>query len=100
MRGNSFSIGLRVASAIFYRDPTGDEYLGGRTRVGTYPDAGLILDAAGNLYGTTSADSHPANCPAEGWGTVFELTRNTSRAWTEKELWGFDVSDGYTPSSA
>jgi uncharacterized repeat protein (TIGR03803 family) len=35
---------------------------------GAYPDAGLIQDAAGNLYGTTYSGG------AYGHGTVFELT--------------------------
>jgi uncharacterized repeat protein (TIGR03803 family) len=36
---------------------------------GWWPEAGLIFDAAGNLYGTT------ANGGAYGAGTVFEITR-------------------------
>jgi len=34
---------------------------------GTYPYAGLILDAAGNLYGTTYEGG------ARGYGVVFEI---------------------------
>lgn len=37
---------------------------------GEGPHAGLIFDAAGNLYGTTvGGGTH-----GDGWGTVFELT--------------------------
>jgi uncharacterized repeat protein (TIGR03803 family) len=35
---------------------------------GTYPYAGLIFDADGNLYGTTSAGG------SHGDGTIFEIT--------------------------
>ena len=35
---------------------------------GAYPEAGLIRDAAGNLYGTTYGGG------ASGYGTVFKLT--------------------------
>ncbi len=43
---------------------------------GTYPSAGLIQDAAGNLYGTTINGGNPnSDCPfgAYGCGTVFKL---------------------------
>jgi len=36
--------------------------------VGARPDAGLILDAAGNLYGTTAGDGKKT------FGSVFEIT--------------------------
>lgn len=40
------------------------------------PEAGLILDEAGNLYGTTTAGGNHQSCPGgfgTGCGTVFEL---------------------------
>jgi len=40
----------------------------GKGKDGASPYAGLILDAAGNLYGTTSAGG------ADNSGTVFEIT--------------------------
>lgn len=56
---------------------------------GTIPDAGLVFDAAGNLYGTTSAGG------SNGYGTVFELTPGTGGSWTETVLysWGNTPSD-------
>jgi uncharacterized repeat protein (TIGR03803 family) len=43
---------------------------------GNYPDAGLIFDASGNLYGTTSYGGTYAD------GTVFELTPTVGGVWT------------------
>jgi uncharacterized repeat protein (TIGR03803 family) len=57
---------------------------------GSEPDAGLILDAAGNLYGTTSVGSKN--------GVVFELTPGTGGKWTETVLHRFSsTSDGSEP---
>src|ERR1017187_3297435 len=51
---------------------------------GTHPYAGLIFDAAGNLYGTTDLGG------AYGYGTVFELTPGAGGTWTEKVLHNFN----------
>jgi uncharacterized repeat protein (TIGR03803 family) len=61
---------------------------------GRYPSP-LILDAAGNLYGTTSTGG------AYDWGTVFELTHNSGGGWTEKVLHNFDKNgrDGTGPNA-
>ena len=53
----------------------------------------LILDQAGNIYGTTPLGG------AYGYGVVFELTRSGG-SWTETLLWNFPGgSGGSTPSS-
>jgi uncharacterized repeat protein (TIGR03803 family) len=54
------------------------------------PQAGLIFDASGNLYGTTTQGGGSANCYS-GCGTVFELTPTGSGTWTEKVLHVFGV---------
>ena len=61
-------------------------------RHGAGPDAGAILDAFGNLFGTTEGGG------AYNGGTVYELYR-TSSGWTEKVLHSFHLShsDGNTP---
>lgn len=60
---------------------------------GSYPEAGLVFDALGNLYGTTYYGG-----PA-GQGTVFELTPNPDGSWTESVLYAFSGgSDGAQPS--
>ncbi len=60
-----------------------------------YPDGGLILDSAGNLYGT-------ANGGAYGDGTVFELVHASSGGWTETGLHSFNPNggDGQSPEPA
>jgi uncharacterized repeat protein (TIGR03803 family) len=60
---------------------------------GQQPDAGLVFDAKGNLYGTTQAGG------ANIYGTVFELSPKAGGAWTEKALHSFneDGKDGVYP---
>jgi len=62
---------------------------------GQGPLAGLTFDAAGNLYGTTSAGG------AFGVGTVFELMPNANGTWTETILHQFknDGKDGTFPQT-
>jgi uncharacterized repeat protein (TIGR03803 family) len=52
---------------------------------GAMPVSGVTLDAAGNLYGTTSLGG------AGGFGTVFRLTPGP--VWTEKVLHSFSNED-------
>jgi uncharacterized repeat protein (TIGR03803 family) len=61
---------------------------GSNSKDGMFPMAGLISDAAGNLYGTTNRGG------AHGQGTVFELTPKAGGGWTEKVLYGFFVNNG------
>ena len=53
---------------------------------GSYPVSGVILDNAGNLYGTTSSDG------SRGSGTVYKLSP-TQSGWTETTLYSFDSSE-------
>jgi uncharacterized repeat protein (TIGR03803 family) len=60
-----------------------------------YPEASLIIDSQGTLYGTTTGDQ------SASFGTVFQLSppTNSGRAWTQTTLYGFGFAenDGVTP---
>ncbi len=61
---------------------------------GSAPIAGLAMDAAGNLYGTTTTGG------ANGTGTVFKLAVPAKKdgKWKEKILYSFGpATDGATP---
>jgi uncharacterized repeat protein (TIGR03803 family) len=64
---------------------------------GAYPYAALLMDAAGNLYGTASAGGGGTGCFGSGCGTVFEL----SKAGKETVLYTFQGgTDGGRPYSS
>jgi len=56
------------------------------------PTGGLVMDAAGNLYGMT--------CPLTtgGSGTVYELSPQADGKWTETVVHTFNGNDGACPS--
>jgi uncharacterized repeat protein (TIGR03803 family) len=104
MTGSKFSTGLRATLVIFTVTLLmTSAWAAPREKVlhrfkndgdGAEPTAGLIFDAAGNLYGTAS------NNGASGSGTAFELTPKTDGGWTEKVLHGFGGDgDGIEPSA-
>ena len=59
---------------------------------GLLPSAGLTIDAAGNLYGTTIYGGK------YGYGTVFELSKQNG-TWTQTILHSFSLKDGFQPNS-
>ena len=61
---------------------------------GRYPAAGLIFDAAGNLYGTAGAGGNHSNS-----GIAFELIPTADGHWTEKLLYNFNNQAGIDPSA-
>lgn len=68
---------------------------------GAFPTGGLLLDSAGNLFGTTVGGGSFSgnNCSLFGCGVVFELSPGTS-GWTETVLYAFTGgSDGWRPES-
>ena len=68
-------------------------YFQGGASDGSYPLAGLIIDASGNLYGTTEFGG------ADSVGTVFKLTKGSAGSYTESVLHSFQyaVPDGEQP---
>ena len=80
------SAGAAVKEANIYAFTGNDD--------GSFPHAGLIGDAKGNLYGTTS------NGGANHAGAVFELSppKKGETAWTETTLYAFTgANDGGNP---
>jgi hypothetical protein len=66
---------------------------------GSQPASGLVLDSAGNIYGTTSAGGDLAACNNAGCGVVFKLSKSTGD-WTETILYAFKGdSDGGIPTA-
>jgi len=66
---------------------------------GASPEAGLVLDTTGCLYGTTYQGGD-ASCATGGCGTVFKLTPGSRNRWTESVLHTFTGSDGAYPFAA
>jgi uncharacterized repeat protein (TIGR03803 family) len=69
---------------------------------GSYPNAGLVIDSQGNLYGTTGMGGN-LSCPTlggtYGCGTVFKLS-NHNGTWTESVVYAFPGgSHGAAPES-
>jgi uncharacterized repeat protein (TIGR03803 family) len=54
----------------------------------------LILDPAGNLYGTTQYGG-PGTCTYYGCGVVYKLTPNSKGGWDYRVLYSLQASDGF-----
>jgi uncharacterized repeat protein (TIGR03803 family) len=80
--GTVFKVSATGKETVLYR------FAGGTTD-GCYPEAGLLRDKAGNLYGTT------LNCGASGYGTVFKL--DTTGSETLLHSFAGYPSDGAYP---
>jgi uncharacterized repeat protein (TIGR03803 family) len=63
---------------------------------GWSPDAAVVRDAKGNLYGTTEYGGKSNNCGLGGCGTVFEVSSKGEYTL----LYSFQQSDGQNPYGA
>jgi len=81
----------------------------GKGKDGVDPEAGLLIDGGGNLYGTTTGggaySTVDSNKDKIHEGTVFELTppATSGGSWTESIVWNFNDkkgSDGHSPDAA
>lgn len=62
---------------------------------GSFPESGLVMDSAGNLYGTAFGGG------ASNLGAVFKLSPTASGSWNETVLYSFGSgSDGANPAAA
>jgi uncharacterized repeat protein (TIGR03803 family) len=74
--GGAFSACYSGCGVVFKLDTTGKETVlySFNGEDGANPEAGLLVDSAGNLYGTTfNGGSSGTGCGGDGCGTVFEL---------------------------
>jgi hypothetical protein len=105
--GGTACFGGAGCGTVFELSPNGS---GGWTETALYsfgggsdgasPEAGLIFDKTGNLYGTTFFGGAPACFSGDGCGTTFELSPNGSGGWTETVLYSFQgSSDGANPEA-
>jgi uncharacterized repeat protein (TIGR03803 family) len=84
-----YAIAAGPTERVLYRFRGGND--------GSAPNAGLVADKAGNLYGTTDAGG--SACQG-GCGTVFELSPGTGGRWNETVLYSFTGGgDGATPEA-
>lgn len=84
---------------VFRLDPNGAQIVihsfAGTGGGGMVPQAGLVLGAAGHLYGTTSLGGQLADGCASGCGTVFEVMPTGKL----KTLYKFKGEDGAMPEA-
>jgi uncharacterized repeat protein (TIGR03803 family) len=94
--GGNFSNGTvfeLVNSSGTYSEQVLFSFTGGIEGIGASPEAGLIMDASGNLYGTTEAGGSSGCSENTGCGTVFELL-NSSGTYNLKVLHDFTSTGG------
>jgi uncharacterized repeat protein (TIGR03803 family) len=101
--GTTLSGGAHGAGSVFELLPQagggwmgkGIHTFGANSEDGIGPEAGLVMDSAGNLYGTTHQGGY------HGSGIAFELSPTSSGGWTEKLLHTFssNANDGYAPTA-
>ena len=95
--------GMYDSGVTFELTPSGGGYTEsilhsfGNGTDGRAPLAGIVLDSAGNVYGTTDlgGSGSPQTCHGS-CGTVYQLTPSNG-GWVENVLVNFDVANGQHP---
>jgi uncharacterized repeat protein (TIGR03803 family) len=97
--GNSSNCG-----SVFSVSRSGGQWLlstiwsfSGGSSDGCQPLSDLVMDSAGNIFGTTTGGGPGGGSCAGGCGTVFELSPQQGGGWTETLLHSFDDEDGALP---
>jgi len=89
--GTVFKLGSDGSESVIY------SFAGQANGDGEYPVANLIMDKAGNLYGTTELGGIATTCTGSGSGTIFRITPDG----TETVLYSFKGgSDGCLPEAS
>lgn len=79
--GTTIYGGVDGNGTVFKLDSTGHEtilhsFTGGTD--GKYPDAGVVPDSAGNIYGAAQQGGNLADCDGGGCGTIFKIANDGS----------------------
>jgi uncharacterized repeat protein (TIGR03803 family) len=96
--GTTFDGGIHGEGTVFELSPQSDGswsekviHSFGSGTDGVEPESGLVLDANGNLFGTTGGGG------IHNYGTAYELSPQQGGGWTERILhsFNFDTDGGY-----
>ncbi len=99
--GTTSEGGMYGYGTTFELTPTGGGYTEsilhnfGSGTDGEYPYAGVVLDTAGNGYGTTAEGGTGTECEL-GCGTAYQLMPSNG-GWLENVLVNFDITNGQYP---
>jgi uncharacterized repeat protein (TIGR03803 family) len=99
--GTTGSGGAHNSGTVFELTPAGQlitlyAFTGGAD--GQFPQSGVIRDASGNLYGTTSSGGAvTSQCNNLACGVVFMLSPTAAGTWHETVLHSFNGTDGQDP---
>jgi uncharacterized repeat protein (TIGR03803 family) len=105
--GVTFEGGAYCCGSVYRIDTTGAETLlysftGGSD--GSGPDSALLLDGAGNLYGTAGYGGNLSCGGGSGCGVIFELSPSVDGGWVETTLYTFcslpGCADGQNPGGS
>ncbi len=99
--GTTYEGGTNNEGTVFELTPSGGGYTEsilhnfGSGNDGEEPYTGVVLDTAGNVYGTTPYGGTGTEC-GSNCGTVYQLMPSNGE-WVENVLVNFDVTNGYFP---